>query len=106
MIKPPNKTTTTEPEQKPKESEKPDEDAVTSYSDYICEFRAPTKIDFASIMKPTSLVKKDTEKNLCGKKLASGKHCQNENVGGCANTGCTAHYGWQDEVEGFYLRTF
>ena len=44
--------------------------------------------------------------NLCGKRLADGKQCKSENVGGCANTGCSIHYGWQDEVEGFRLRTF
>ena len=82
-----------------------DEDAVTSYSDYICKFRAPTKFDFDASIK--SIAEKDKEtKNLCGKRLASGKRCQTENVGGCANTGCSVHYGWQDEVEGFRLRTF
>jgi hypothetical protein len=97
-LKPPHKSVPVD-EKTAKPPEK-DADAVTSYSDYICEFRAPTKFDFTAIMKTTSTL------NLCGKKLATGKHCKNENVGLCPNTGCSAHYGWQDEIEGFRLRTF
>ena len=108
----------TEPKPKPKPNsvkkpEKPfenDEDAVTSYSDYICEYRAPTKFDFAAIAKKTTgqtYEKTASETlNLCGKQLATGKRCMNKNVGACPNTGCSVHYGWQDEVEGFRLRTF
>ena len=56
-------------------------------------------ISLSKIVQPTVI-------NLCGKQLDSGKRCLVENVGGCPNTGCPKHYGWQDEVEGFRLRTF
>jgi hypothetical protein len=59
--------------------------------------------DYISMMKSSAT---ETTINLCGKKLTNGKRCQTENFGGCANTGCSVHYGWQDEVEGFRLRTF
>ena len=104
------------------------EDQVTSFSDVVLpDYRIPTKFDSATTMISKKYIsnmksaatggmsttdyiasmKSSTDaKNLCGKHLANGKRCQTENVGGCANTGCSDHYGWQDEVEGFRLRTF
>ena len=110
-----------------------DEDGVTIISDVICQDHVRTKFDsvvtmtaaptqkYVSTMKSPAtsglsttdyyiyMLKYPATKpitNLCGKKLTTGKRCQTENVGGCANTGCSEHYGWQDEVEGFRLRTF
>ena len=102
-----------------------EEDRVTSSSDVVCPDRSLTNFDSAynlTIKSPATGGMSTTDyiksmklstspatkpiTNLCGKKLTNGKRCQTENVGGCANTGCSEHYGWQDEVEGFRLRTF
>ena len=45
-------------------------------------------------------------RSLCGKLLQDGKRCQNDHVADGVNAGCSEHYGWQDKIEGFRLRTF
>ena len=86
-----------------------EDDRVTSSSDVVCPDRSPTKFE-PQIQKtsssPVAVAPPSSSANLCGKKLSNGKRCLTENVGGCANTGCSKHYGWQDEIEGFRLRTF
>ncbi len=77
-------------------------------TDYINSMKAPSLLnttDYINSMKQPAAAAVATI-NLCGKRLADGKYCQSANIGGCANSGCSSHYGWPDEVEGFRLRTF
>ena len=93
--------------------------SFTSAADYISSMKKTTTKE--NVVVKTNVVKINSSTadyissmkritptviNLCGKQLDSGTRCLVENVGGCANTGCSKHYGWQDEVEGFRLRTF